>query len=576
VKAAAIVVGILSGLALALRSLSPPEPVSTVRFVDVAARAGITFRHDNAASSEKYLIETMGAGAAWIDYDGDGFLDLYLVNSAATQAYRPARPLRSALYRNNGDGTFTDVTVQAGIAAEGLFGMGVAVGDYDNDGLADLYVTGYGKGILYHNEGNGRFADVTAKAGVANTGKWGSSAAWCDYDRDGRLDLVIANYVDWSVENNLYCGERRPGYRAYCHPNKFRGQTPTLFRNQGNGSFKDVSAASGVASKPGNGLGVVCFDYDQDGWTDIFFANDGMENFLYRNRGNGTFEEIGAVAGVAWGENGEIEAGMGVDVGDYNRDGWPDLFITHLDLELNRLYRHHGKAGYEDATFRDGPGYQTFHLSGFGVGFVDLDNDGWLDLFIANGHILDNIHLYHPNTTYAEPKFVYRNMGGKFVNFTALLGDDLARPRVSRAAAFADYDNDGDLDVAVNNNGQEAELLRNDGGNANHWLQLYLIGTRSNRDAVGARVVLWADGQRWVAEKAGGRSYQAAHDPRLHFGLGKREMVERVEVFWPSGVRDVMESVRANQLIAVREGAGRIPVAVPKLRPSSDKAGGRP
>lgn len=575
-KAAAIALGIFGGLGMVLWSLSPPEPVSTVRLVDVAARAGITFRHDNAASPEKYLIETMGAGAAWIDYDADGFLDLYLVNSAATEAYRPARPLRSALYRNNGDGTFTDVTLPAGVAAEGLFGMGVAVGDYDNDGLADLYVAGYGRGVLYHNEGNGRFADVTAKAGVANAGKWGSSAAWCDYDRDGRLDLVIANYVDWSVKNNLYCGERRPGYRAYCHPNKFRGQTPTLFRNQGDGAFKDVSAASGIASKSGNGLGVVCFDYDQDGWTDIFFANDGTENFLYRNRGDGTFEETGAVTGVAWGENGEIEAGMGVDAGDYNRDGWPDLFITHLDLELNRLYRHHGKGGYEDATFRDGPGYQTFRLSGFGVGFVDFDNDGWLDLFIANGHILDNIHLYHPNTTYAEPKFVYRNVEGKFVNFTARLGEDVLQPRVSRAAAFADYDNDGDLDVAVNNNGQEAELLRNDGGNRNHWLQLHLIGTRSNRDAVGARVVVWADGQRWTAEKAGGRSYQAAHDPRLHFGLGKREVVERVEILWPSGARDVIEGLRVNQVVAVKEGAGRLPVAVPKLRPRSERADGGP
>jgi hypothetical protein len=576
VSNAGIVIGAVAAGLAALTWFFPSEPASTLRFVDIAPSAGITFQHDNAASPEKYLVETMGAGAAWIDYDGDGFLDLYLVNSAVTEAYRPARALRSALYRNNGDGTFTDLTVQAGVAAEGVFGMGVAVGDYDNDGVADLYVAGYGRGILYRNQGNGRFTDVTTKAGVANAGKWGSSAAWCDYDRDGWLDLVIANYVDWSKENNLYCGERRPGYRAYCHPNKFRGQSPVLFRNQGDGTFRDVSTASGIGSKPGNGLGVVCFDYDQDGWIDVFFANDGTENFLYRNRGNGTFEEVGAVTGVAWGENGEIEAGMGVDVGDYNRDGWPDLFITHLDLELNRLYRHHGKGGYEDATFRDGPGYQTFHLSGFGVGFVDIDNDGWLDLFIVNGHILDNIHLYHPNTTYAEPKFVYRNVGGKFVNFTARLGGDVARHRVSRAAAFADYDNDGDLDVAVNNNGQQAELLRNDGGNANNWLQLYLIGTRSNRDAVGARVVLWADGQRWVAEKVGGRSYQAAHDPRLHFGLRKLQMVDRIEVWWPSGTRDVIESVSVNQVVAVKEGVGRVGIAVPKLRLRSDKSNGQP
>ena len=527
-------------------------------FVDVAQESGIAFQHDNAASPEKYLIETMGSGAAWLDYNQDGLLDAYLVNSAATRVYTPAEPLRNALYKNKGDGTFEDVTAETGVAAEGLFGTGAAVGDYDNDGDADLFVTGYARSILYRNQGDGTFTDVTARAGVGNPGKWGSSAGWFDYDNDGRLDLVIANYLDWTEDNNIFCGEQRPGYQAYCHPNKYKGQTPTLFRNNGDGTFRDVSKESGIGERAGNGLGVVCFDFDDDGWMDVFLANDSMMNFLYRNRGDGSFEDVTLAAGVAFGEDGKAEAGMGVDAADYDGDGRLDLYITHLDFEFDRLYRNSGDGSFEDATFLSKIGYQTFDVSGFGTKFIDYDNDGLRDIFVVTGHVLDNIQLFHEKTAYAEPKIVFRNTGGSFEDVTGELGADLSRPRVSRAAAFADYDNDGDIDVLVNNNGQGAELLRNDGGRRGHWLQLQLIGTKSNRDGVGARVKVTAGDLVQFEQRKGGMSYQAAHDPRLHFGLGERTKADAIEVRWPSGTVDEIKGVDADRVVVVREGDGRV------------------
>src|SRR6266576_3429804 len=324
-------------LALATPASTFPENRSPFTFSDVSAQAGINFRHDNAASAEKYLIETMGSGCGWIDYDQNGLLDLYLVNGAATRVYTPQKPLRSALYRNNGDGTFSDVTVRAGVGAEDLFGMGVAVGDYDNDGFPDLFVLGYGRCILYHNNGDGTFTDVTAHAHVENSGRWASSAAWFDYDNDGRLDLIIANYVDWSPERNFYCGDRGPGMRSYCHPDDFNGQPPTLYHNNGDGTFTDVSKSSGVGLKVGNGLGVVTFDYDNDGWQDLFIANDHMPNFLFHNNRNGTFSEVGYPAGVAVGLDGQFEAGMGTDAADITGRGRMDLIVTHLDQQIARL-----------------------------------------------------------------------------------------------------------------------------------------------------------------------------------------------------------------------------------------------
>ena len=543
-----------------------------IQFVDVTSESGITFVHENAATAEKYLIETMGGAAAWLDYDGDGLLDFYLANSTGTKAFEPDVPLRGALYRNLGDGQFADVTGKALVGAEGLFGMGVAVGDYDNDGDPDFVVTGYARSTLFRNDGKGSFEDVTQSAGVSNQGKWGTSAAWFDYDNDGLLDLVIVNYLEWSPERNAHCGERRPGYRSYCHPNRYMGQDPTLFRNRGDGGFEDVTESAGLAGQAGNGLGVVCFDYDRDGWMDIFVANDSMPNFLFRNIEGREFEEVAFVAGVALGENGEAEAGMGVDAADYDGDGWPDLYMTHLDFEFDRLYRNQRDGTFVDATFEDGIGYKTFEVSGFGTRFVDYDNDGWRDLFVANGHVLDNIELFHEGTRYEEEKLVFRNIDGKFEGVGERLGEAIARPRVSRAAAFADYDNDGDTDVLVANNGQEPQLLRNDGGNQHNWLEVQLVGQVSNRDGVGARVTVTAGGIAQVAERTGGGSYQAAHDPRLHFGLAGQDRIEGIEIAWPSGRIDRIDGILPNQIFVVTEGES--PAGVERVTPEGSS--GRP
>jgi enediyne biosynthesis protein E4 len=534
--------------------LAKREPVT---FIDVARSAGISFQHDNAASPEKYLIETMGSGCGWIDYDQNGLLDLYLVNGAATRMYTPKHPLRCALYRNNGDGTFSDVTEKAGVGAEGLFGMGVAVGDYDNDGFPDLFVLGYGRCTLYHNHGDGTFSDVTARAGVANGGRWASSAAWFDYDNDGRLDLAIANYVDWSPENNFYCGDEGRGMRSYCHPDDFRGQPATLYHNNGDGTFTDVSKVSGVGAKGGNGLGIVTFDYDNDGWQDIFIANDHMPNFLFHNNRDGTFREVGYEAGVAVSGDGQFEAGMGADAADTTGTGRADLVVTHLDMQLARVYRNMGDGTFEDATIRSKLGYATFHMSGFGTKFFDYDNDGARDLFMANGHVLDNIERYHADVHYDEPKLMFRNTGhGTFENVSGTLGADFLLPRVSRGAAVADYDNDGDLDILINNNGQTPQLLRNDGGNANHWLEILLIGTKSNRDGVGARLKVSAGDLLLYDQRKGGMSYQSAQDPRLHFGLGQRSTIDAVEIVWPSGMLTRLTTLKSDQIIAVKEGVG--------------------
>jgi enediyne biosynthesis protein E4 len=547
------------------RSASPANE-TRVSFLDVSGAAGISFRHDNAASPEKYLIETMGGGCGWIDYNQDGLIDLYLVNGTATGVYHPAMPLRSALYRNNGDGTFTDVTTKSGVGAEGLFGMGIAVGDYDNDGFPDLLVLGYGRCILYHNNGNGTFSDVTARAGVENSGRWASSAAWFDYDNDGRLDLIIANYVDWSPERNFYCGDRGPGMRSYCHPDDFNGQPPTLYHNNGNGTFTDVSNSSRLGLKGGNSLGVVTFDYDNDGWQDIFIANDHMPNFLFHNNRDGTFRELAYAAGVAVSADGQFEAGMGTDAADTTGDGRMDLIVTHLDMQLARLYQNLGDQSFDDATFSSKLAYSTYHMSGFGTRFMDYDNDGMRDLFMANGHVLDNIERYHAGTQYAEPKLMFRNSGhGIFQNVSDRLGPDFQLARVSRGAAIGDFDNDGDLDILVSNNGQAPQLLRNDGGNANHWLEILLIGTKSNRDGVGARVKVSAGDLVLYDQRKGGMSYQSAQDPRLHFGLGQRSKIDEIEILWPSGMVTKLSNLKSDQIVAVEEGTGIVERKFPRV-----------
>ncbi len=528
-----------------------------VRFTDIARAAGITFQQDGTATEEKYYLETMGTGVGWIDYDQDGLLDLYLVQSAATDIYKPPRPLRSALYHNNGDGTFTDVTGKAGVGAEGLYGQGVAVADYDNDGYPDLYVTGYGRSILYHNQGDGTFKDVTDKAGVGERGQWATSAGWFDYDKDGYLDLVVCNYIEWSPKNNIWCGEHRPGYRAYCHPDNYKGQRIKLFHNNRDGTFTDVSEKSGVGIPEAKGMGVVLADLNNDGWPDIAVANDTWPNFLFINNRDGTFRDVSFSSGIAASEDGKYEAGMGIDAADVDGDGWLDLYVTHLDFELNRLYHNNHDETFDDVTYASGISNKAILLSGVSMKFFDYDNDGWVDIFQVNGAMLDNIHLYHSEVGYREPKLMFRNLGhGKFEKVSEQLGPDFMAPTAGRGLAVADFDNDGDIDVAVNNRGDYPQLLRNDGGNANHWLEVKLIGTKSNRDGIGASLKLVSEGFTQYQQCQGGMSYMSAHDPRLHFGLGQRKTIESLDITWPSGTVTKLSNVPVNQIIAVKEGAG--------------------
>jgi hypothetical protein len=407
---------------------------------------------------------------------------------------------------------------------------------------------------------------VTKRSGVENPGRWASSAAWFDHDNDGRLDLVIANYVDWSPERNFYCGDRGPGMRSYCHPDDFNPEAPSLFHNNGDGTFTDVSQSSGLAAKPGNGLGVVTFDYDNDGWQDIFIANDHMPNSLFHNNRNGTFREVGYLAGVAVSGDGQFEAGMGTDAADTTNNGRMDLVVMHLDMQLARLYQNLGDGTFEDATARSKLSYSTFHMSEFGAKLFDYDNDGWRDLFMANGHVLDNIQRYRTEVSYAEPKLMFRNTGhGVFENVSDQLGADFVLPRVSRGAAVGDFDNDGDLDILVNNCGQAPQLLRNDGGNRNHWLEIQLIGTKSNRDGVGARVKLVSGDLVLYDQRKGGMSYQSAQDPRLHFGLGQRTKIDWIEIQWPSGMATKVGGVKCDQIIAIEEGKGMVERAFPRV-----------
>jgi hypothetical protein len=547
----------------------PPQPPSVpipVHYKDVRQAAGITFKQDGTATNEKNYLETMGTGVGWIDYDQDGLLDLYFPQSAATDWYKPAHPLRSELFHNNGDGTFTEVTDKAGVGAVGLYAQGVAVGDFDNDGYPDLYVTGYGRAILYHNNGDGTFTDVTQKAGVGDEGQWSTSAGWFDYDKDGYLDLIVCNYIEWSPQNNVWCGEHRPGYRAYCHPDNYRGQHIRLYHNNHDGTFTDVSQKSGVGVPEAKGMGVVLADFNNDGWTDIFIANDTWPNFLFLNNHDGTFRDVTFTSGVAASEDGKYEAGMGADAADVRGGGWFDIYVTHLDFELNRLYHNNHDGTFDDATYSSGVGSETTMLSGVSGKFLDYDNDGQEDIFQANGAMLDNISLYHSEVSYPEPKLMFRNLGqGKFQKVSDQLGPDFLRPKVGRGSAVADYDNDGDEDIAVSNRDDYPELLRNDGGNANHWLEVMLVGTKSNRDGVGASLKLASEGMVIFKQRKGGMSYMSAQDPRVHFGLGQRQRIESLEITWPSGTVDKLSSVPINQIITVKEGVGIIPGRFPRV-----------
>jgi hypothetical protein len=542
----------------------------TVRYTDVRKEAGITFLQDSTQTEEKYYLETMGTGVAWLDYNQDGLMDLFFVQSGETDAYKPAHSLRSALYRNNGDGTFTDVTEKAGLAGVGHYGQGVAVGDFDNDGYPDLYVTGYGRAILYHNNGDGTFTDVTAKGGVADEGNWSTSAGWFDYDKDGWLDLLVTNYIEWTPKTNLWCGERRPGYRSYCNPGNYKGQKTKLYHNNHDGTFTDVSEASGVGKPESKGMGVVLADFNNDGWPDIAIANDTWPNFLFLNKHDGTFQDVSLVSGLAASEDGRYEAGMGIDAADVDGDGWLDVYVTHLDFELNRLYHNNHDGTFDDYTYRSGIGNKAILLSGVSMKFLDYDNDGWEDILQLNGAMLDNVSLYHSEVSYKEPLLMYRNLGkGQFEKVSDSLGPDFSRPIAGRGIATADFDNDGDIDIAINNRGDYPELLRNDGGNANHWLEVLLIGTRSNRDGIGASLKLSSEGVVHVEQSKGGMSYMSASDPRILFGLGKRTKIESLEITWPSGQVDKLANVPIDRIIAVKEGAGIVPHPFPKVAPKA-------
>jgi hypothetical protein len=525
-------------------------------FSDAARQAGINFKHENGASREKYLPETMSAGALIFDYDNDGWPDIFLVNGGSFLDRAAAAAARHRLYHNNGrDGSFTDTTASSGIVVSG-FGMGACSADYDNDGRPDLYVTSVESNRLYRNNDNGRFADVTAKAGVGGNGLWSSSCAFADIDNDGDVDLYVTNYVDFTVKNNKYCSAMQ-NIRTYCHPNVYKPVPHILYRNNGDGTFTDITKEAGVYRTDGNGLGVVFGDYDDDGWTDIYVANDSVPNFLFHNKGKGIFEEVGFRAGVSVGGEGRPLAGMGTDIADMDGDGLLDLIVTNLDRETHSLYRNLGKGLFSNVTFESGVGRATLPFVGFGVAFLDYDNDSDLDLAIANGDIIDNVSQFRDSTTYEQRNLLLQNDGkGRFHDVGPASGPGFALKKVSRTLAAGDLDNDGDLDIVIGNNGQTADLLRNDFGNRNNSLLIRVIGTKSSRDGIGARLKLTAGGKTLTRHIKAGSSYQGQNDLRVHFGLEKAVQADRLEILWPSGLVDAVEGIKANQIIVVTESRG--------------------
>ncbi len=540
-------------LTLALYALlaCAPAPAAPATFTEVASReSGITWVHSNAMSPERYLPETVGAGCVFFDYDNDGWMDIYLVNSGPSDFYSPKQPLKNALYRNNGDGTFRDVTDKAGVAGN-TFGMGAAAGDFDNDGWQDLYVTSYGRNILYRNNGDGTFRDVTDKAGVASPG-WSTCATWFDFDRDGKLDLFVSSFVLYNKE--MSCGNNRLGRKFYCIPRIFKPQPSRLYRNNGDGTFADMSKESGIAGSPGKSFGAVATDVNNDGLSDLFVANDTMPNFLFVNRGGGKFEEVGLAAGVAYSDAGSPRSGMGVDAGDFDNDGWQDLFVANIDQELFSLYRNQ-----KDLTFLDEPGEiapATRLLSGWGLKFFDYDNDGDQDLFLANGHPDDMVETLTMRVKYKEPLLMFENEGGTYKDVSAQSGAPFSKSYPARGLAVGDYDNDGDVDLLISNNGEAPALLRNDGGSRNNWLGLQLVATKSNPGAVGAVITWQAGAVKQTRLKTSGGSYLASHDPREILGVGRAAKIDSVEIRWPSGKVDKLSNLPINKYVKVVEGEG--------------------
>jgi hypothetical protein len=536
---------------------SPQYPFSEVP----ASRSSISFIHTAGSSPEKYLPESTGAGCAFFDYDNDGWMDIYLVNSGKCDFFTPKAPLRNALYHNNRDGTFTDVTEKARVAGGG-YGMGVAVGDYNGDGFPDLYLTQYGRSILYRNNGDGTFTDVTEKAGVAAPG-WASSAVWFDYDNDGKLDLFVCRFVDFDKTKHHRCGAPNlpalAGLNEYCYPKVYSPMASWLFRNNGDGTFTDVSQKTGIADNPGKSWGVVATDVNNDGWMDLFVANDTVANFLFMNRGGKRFEEVGFTAGVAYGEQGRARSGMGVDSADFNEDGWMDLFVTNMDHELYGIYQNKKDETFDDVAAPTGIARATQLMSGWGLKFFDYDNDGNLDLFIANGHPDDLIEKIYPTVFYREPPLLFHNSGAGLVNVSAESGPIFLRPMASRGLALGDFDNDGAVDVLISNNDEPPLLLRNNLGSQNHWLGLNLIGKKANPDAIGARVTYQAGDLKRSRMKVGGGSYLSYHDPRMVLGIGKRAKFDWVDVRWPqpSGRVERFTDLPVDRYVTIVEGEGK-------------------
>ncbi|HEU5352361.1 MAG TPA: CRTAC1 family protein [Terracidiphilus sp.] len=537
-----------------------PQPGIPGKFVDITAQSGVHFLHRSTHTPHKYLIETMGSGVALFDCDNDGRLDIYFVNGApiTNPEAKGAIPQKTGpeywdrLYHQKPDGTFEDITEKAGLEGAG-FGMGVAVGDYDNDGNEDLFVTGYGGNYLYHNDGHCTFTDVTRQAGVGGSG-WSTSAAWVDLDNDGRLDLVVGRYMKWDWDD-VWCGEHRPGYRSYCHPDIFPPISMLVYHNDGDGHFTEVSHPLGL-DKPARALGLAIADYDRDGRIDLFVANDSMPEFLFHQKKDGTFEEVGMDSATAVNGDGQTFAGMGVDFADYDNDGWPDVAITDLANQKYALYRNNHDGSFDYTTNSSGLGKISLFHSGWSARFLDYDNDGWKDLLIAQGHDLDNVHLENPMLHYREPMLLLRNAGHGFEDVSARSGAVFKEPWAARGMAIGDLDNDGRIDAVVTTNDGEAHVLRNEASTLNHWITLRLIGHKSNRDGIGAVVeVTGPDGPQWTTVTTAS-GYLSSSDPQVHFGLGPKTGTVKVEIHWPSGIVQTLNNVETDRQITVNETPG--------------------